>query len=85
MHALLKRFVEDELEPRLPGRIEPTIHEAHIDTSIAVREFPGNTVSIVLNFEPRTAVVDDVLDSGAHSTLTMPLGEFLVAIGAREY
>lgn len=83
MNSLLDSYLQAEVDARGIGRIEATVYEASLNRQIAVREFGGNTITLVLDFERQVAVLESVLDASEAGTLVLPMDEFLCVVGAR--
>ncbi|MDR7335829.1 hypothetical protein [Roseateles asaccharophilus] len=83
MKPLLDSYLQGEVNERGLGRIEATVYEASLNRKIAVREFGGNAITLVLDFERQVAVLESVLDASEAGTLVLPIDEFLRVVGAR--
>ena len=74
---LVRRFVEQELNACVRSTLDAALQERAESKNVLMREFEFNCFDVTLDFENEVVTLQDVLSSGADSSVELPISDFV--------
>jgi len=79
--SLLNQFIKEECTPYVRGLICGAIARHKQGASSARAQFEFNRFNLTLDFEDRSATLEDELDTTPSGRLRLPLGQLVAELG----
>lgn len=74
---VIERFVQQELDAHVRGRLQSAIDEKRSSENVYKREFEFNSFDVVLDFSRGMVIVQDVLIAGEDGEQEVSMSDFI--------